>query len=118
MNLLEQISIGSIVKWMPGEVITKITAIKIDENQFTLDTEVYCESNNRLEPVVITEEFLLKNGFEYDINGFLCINGFRLRKNSIHHDYFSTEHFIRLEYVHQLQNLLKVLKINHQFYNL
>ena len=84
-----------------------------------------------LKAVPLTEEFLIKNGFEYDYDidecvsdggGFITLKGFVYREDGVLIDYcngdvkvvtdFNGEVTKRMSYVHELQHAMRLCNIN------
>ena len=91
---------------------------KIEHETFDVST---------LKAVLLTEEFLIKNGFEECISdggGFITLKGFVYRKNSVFIDYcngyvkivtdFNGEVTKRMSYIHELQHAMRLCNINKE----
>lgn len=95
--------------WLNGMYRDAATAIQIDTELFrSLLDGFYSEED--FEPILLTEEWLLRFGFEksglYWTNGLMIINP---TSEDFVFDYGMTKHQSRIKYVHQLQNLFHAL---------
>lgn len=108
-----------------GDIMLGNWFIGYDDKPFQWDAECFyltqgVVSTNELinKPIPLTEEILLKAGFEKDYKSFLYkqnVKGFRMRVSVSEGGFrynISMFHNIQLEYIHQLQNLFKSLTGN------
>lgn len=77
-----------------------------------------------LVPIPLTEDILLNAGFEFDYKGFIYkepIDGYRMRLRTgdgVFEYRLNTNYSIKIQYLHQLQNLFKSLTGNELEINL
>ena len=106
----QELSIGNLVCYN-GEVVKveQITKRKIGYHTKPNETRMNYARLCEIEPIPITEELLLKNGFEQCgyifktlfIEMYEVTNGWHLH---IDNEHFETALSITIKYVHQLQN--------------
>lgn len=122
----EELRIGNLIKGIyhdygideeiENETICKVATLDVSGNG---DYPIYVYSNEDIEhfsefkPIPLTEEWLLKFGFEFHINAncqnfyyekdaFICIRG---DEDFEWFRYYNGDFYHELKYVHQLQNL-------------
>ena len=114
-----ELRIGNLVKWYD---VSKVLELHSEKNKFD-NVYIECEESfewteyNKLEPIPLTEEWLLKFGFEnvhtdwfykdivktnsYQFYFNICLSNGKITLDSG----FDENSIIKLKYVHQLQNL-------------
>ena len=119
MIQINELRIGNLVKWYD---VSKVLELHSEKNKFD-NVCIECEESfewteyNKLEPIPLTEEWLLKVGFQErkDTSNF---SNFWIGENPLtrdwlfvikgfkeDNDFFFMNGFHKIKYVHQLQNL-------------
>jgi hypothetical protein len=97
-----ELRIGNFIKGKSPEKKVYEEPVKIDEYYLTM----FFNKMMDVEPIPLTEEWLLKFGFETNDVRFWQISSFRLHINRYGEWIFKVETFEQeIKYVHQLQNL-------------
>jgi hypothetical protein len=101
-----ELRIGNFIKF--SEDGTIFTVGSIEERGFTVqnDEETAWIEAEEFEPIPLTEEWLLKFGFEknYRVNWRLK-SGYHWIEVNLHSVYINGQQVVLIEYVHQLQNI-------------
>lgn len=96
-----ELRIGNWVDTVYNVPYIKITEIK---EVVICGENCKCMSYGSLKPIPLTEEILLKCGFEKQ-GGFWFVKGDIKIEITLSRGYFRYAGFVRLKYLHQLQNL-------------
>jgi hypothetical protein len=96
--------LGEVEDWKVGRV-TAINIMGNDDVSLDIDAESYLITD--IQPIPLTEEWLLKFGFTHEntIGGWSKWSNKKMKLLDMKFYFESSEYFIRVEYVHQLQNL-------------
>jgi hypothetical protein len=101
-----ELRIGNLIKF--SEDGTIFTVGSIEEKGFTVqnDEETTWIEAEEFEPIPITEEWLLKLGFERDNQGnWKLKSGYHWIELYFYHVYINGQQVVLIDYVHQLQNI-------------
>jgi hypothetical protein len=97
-----ELRVGNLIKGKSPEKKVYEEPVKIDEYYLTM----FFNKMMDVEPIPLTEEWLLKFGFETNDVRYWQISAFRLHINRYGEWIFKVETFEQeIKYVHQLQNL-------------
>lgn len=116
-----ELRIGNWVNVQPHNKYAQIIEIKsgrLDNRDFVrisspnLDTQFTVEIS-QINPIPLTEEILLKAGFEKDIESLFYRNSFIIAKTktrwAFYHNGLTGGELARIDYIHELQNLIFAL---------
>lgn len=102
-----ELRIGNYVKRKSSNTPLRIENFVMDSVHFNRSKKPYFSKVSNIEPIPLTEDWLLMFGFDYlDSLSMYEKNGFGFKKsdiNTIHYDYGLCS--LSIKYVHQLQNL-------------
>jgi len=90
------------VKAIEHNPVTDRWYVKVYENY----SQIKCEY---LEPIPITEELLVKMGFEHTHIEFVLDSEFQWNNNILRYNQRNIGIFLKCDYLHELQNAFKIL---------
>ena len=109
----QELRVGNLVKL--NDQAETITDIVSDHGKYFVDTDKHISiflDNQSLKPIPLTEQWLIKLGFEKHFNGYFCKREYLLLKqHKLENKWFAWVNKVgdidctRINSVHQLQNL-------------
>lgn len=122
MIKINELMLGDLIYFLTDELIAKVTAIDITGS---IDVEFIREKISRhskgyetdVYPILLSEDFLLMNGFTKQFQSAdkitYSIQDFSISSDGFNNFWFHTNNdkYIMVDYVHQLQHILKSLNM-------